>query len=117
MRLAELEAEFLLRLSEGRHWRGGPDVTIHNAHGIAFLCPACYQANGGPVGTHMVICWFRGRGVPDDATPGPGRWTPSGTGIDDLTFVPGDPPMPVSVDLSRASGCRWHGHVRNGRAS
>jgi hypothetical protein len=114
VRLVDLQAELLQRLGEGRHWRGAPGVTLANAHGVAFLCPKCFKANGGPVGTHMVICWFVGK-VPDDATPGPGRWTPAGTGIEDLTFVPGTPPRAKSVQLM--SGCRWHGHVLNGDAS
>lgn len=87
---------------------------LKEAHGIMFLCPKCYAANGGPVGTHMVICWFEGR-VPDDAVPGPGRWTPSGAGFDDLTFIPGETRKAVSVALT--GGCAWHGFIANGEAA
>lgn len=61
--------------------------TIAEADGLMFLCPKCCAANGGAVGTHRVICWFVGR-VPDDVDPKPGRWTPRGTSLSDLTFVP-----------------------------
>jgi hypothetical protein len=83
---------------------------MRGAHGVWFLCPKCFAENGGPEGTHAVICWFRGL-VPDDLDPKPGRWNPSGTGLDDLTFVP---PGAVSVQL--LSGCGWHGFVKNGQA-
>jgi hypothetical protein len=110
--LKELDARFC-RITGDRSFLTGCDLTA--AQGIIFLCPKCYAANSGPVGTHSVICWFRGRGVPDDLDPRPGRWTPAGTGLDDLTFVPGDPPMAVSVLL--AAGCGWHGFVRDGEAT
>ena len=77
------------------------------ADGILFLCPKCHAENGGPVGTHSVLCWFVGR-VADDVEPGPGRWTPSGTGISDLSLTP-------SVHL--LAGCGWHGFVGNGDAT
>lgn len=82
--------------------------TLSEADGIEFLCPLCFEKNGGAVGTHIVICWFVGK-VRDDVSPKPGRWTPQGTGIDDLRFIPGDPPRAVSVLLT--AGCNWHGFV------
>lgn len=88
--------------------------TLEEAQGIMFLCPKCFDANKGSVGTHSVICWFAGR-ISDDMDPRPGRWTPQGTSIDDLTFVPGTPPRSVSVLLT--GGCGWHGFIRNGEAS
>lgn len=84
---------------------------LADAQGIEFLCPLCFKVNGGNVGTHHVICWFAGRGVPDEVSPKPGRWNPSGTGIDDLTFIP---PGAVSVQL--LGGCNWHGYVSDGNA-
>lgn len=83
--------------------------TLEQAHGILFACPKCV----GSKHPHQVICWFVGK-VPDTASPGPGRWTPSGTGLADLTFVPGKPARAVSVLLN--GGCGWHGFVRNGDA-
>lgn len=87
--------------------------SIAEADGVMFLCPKCYIENNGPVGTHSVICWFVGR-VPDDVDPKPGRWTPTGTGLSDLTFVPSDG-RTQSVLLT--GGCHWHGLVVNGDAS
>lgn len=110
MRLADLEAQLLRRRAEA------PDTyepvgSLVDADGIMFLCPKCFAANGGPVGTHSVLCWFVGR-VPDDLDPKPGRWNPQGTGVDDLTFVG---PRATSVLLN--SGCGWHGFVRDGDAT
>jgi len=111
MRLIDLDAKFLKRNADGSSQVEG--VLLSEADGIIFLCPKCYVAKGSDVGVHSIICWFVGR-VPDDLLPGPGRWNPSGTGIDDLTFVP---PGNVSVSLeSNPAGCRWHGHVKNGEA-
>lgn len=69
---------------------------------MIFDCPKCRQ----PEGSHAILAWFRGRGVPDNALPGPGRWTvDSGSGFADLTLSP-------SILLT--SGCGWHGFVRGG---
>ena len=87
-------------------------ATLADAQGVMFLCPKCYAENGGPVGTHMVLCWFAGRGVPEDEAPLPGRWNPSGTGIEDLTFV-----GPGAASVLLTAGCCWHGFVRNGEAA
>lgn len=89
--------------------------TLPEADGVQFLCPLCFDKNQGIVGTHSVLCWFVGK-VPDHIDPKPGRWTPQGNGLDDLTFVPGDPPRAVSVALT-GEGCPWHGFVRNGEAT
>lgn len=78
-------------------------IDIGRAQGVMFLCPACF-ATKGPKGTESVICWFDGRGVPADALPGPGRWSVSGVGFDDLSLSPS-----VNVDSGH-----WHGWVTNG---
>ncbi len=119
MRLIELEASFV-KLTIGpadEHFPNGrPSMayvdTLAGADGVWFLCPKCFAANGGPIGTHMVGCYFVGR-VPDWLEPGPGRWNPSGSGLDDLTFVP---PGAVSVHLT-GGGCGWHGFVTDGAAA
>jgi hypothetical protein len=91
-----------------------PEVdTLAEADGVWFLCPKCYAEKGGAVGTHTVICWFVGK-VPDDIDPKPGRWTPTGTGLSDLTFVPSEG-RTQSVLLT--GGCGWHGFVVNGDAT
>lgn len=87
--------------------------TLAEADGVFFLCPKCFAANGGRRGTHGVLCWFVGK-VPGDVEPKPGRWNPSGTGLDDLTFVE---PGAFSVLLTGAEGCKWHGYVSKGDAA
>jgi hypothetical protein len=128
MRLRDLDARLLRREIRIEEWTrvlegGGTELvvgprvylvtveTMTAADGIMYLCPKCYTANGGPVGTHSVLNWFVGR-VPDDADPKPGRWVPAGTGIDDLTFV-----GPAAASVLLTSGCGWHGFVRAGDAS
>lgn len=93
MKLRDLNAAFLAYESPTtfRHVD-----TLAEADGIIHLCHVCFQRNNGPKGTHSMLHWFRGR-VPDDLHPGPGRWTPEGTGIDDLSFVPGNPVQAHSV--------------------
>ena len=105
MTLRELEAKFLTLLPD-KSMRRHEDLL--EADGVMFLCPKCFATNKGRVGTHSVICWFVNR-VPDDLNPKPGRWNPSGTSLDDLTFVG---PRAVSVLLT--SGCGWHGFVKDG---
>lgn len=115
MKLKTLEATFLKYTpEEGRDIFAMVD-TLAEADGIKFLCPKCLSQNNGTVGTHMVICWFAGK-VPDSLHPNPGRWTPQGTCIEDITFVPGNPPKSVSV-LLIGKGCGWHGFVKNGEAT
>jgi len=87
--------------------------TLAEADGVMLLCPKCHATNGGPIGTHRVICWFVGK-VPDDVDPKPGRWTPRGTGLHDLTFVP-SAGRTESVLLT--GGCGWHGFIVDGNAS
>lgn len=111
--LITLEPEWLKHLSKGSYQRIGPQA-LHEADGIIFLCPKCYEAKGSNVGVHSVICWFEGK-VPDNLQPGPGRWTPRGSGFEDLTFVPGQRTKAVSVALT--GGCQWHGHIANGFAT
>lgn len=91
-----------------------PEVdTLAEADGVMFLCPKCFADNGGPVGTHAVICWFVGK-VTDDVDPKPGRWTPTGTDLSDLSFVPS---AGRSHSVLLTGGCRWHGFLTDGNAS
>jgi hypothetical protein len=108
--LRELDATFLKFIGDGYIQREIQD--INEAQGIIFLCPKCFvENNRSNIGVHSVICWFQNRGVPDSMKPGPGRWNPQGTGIDDLTFVP-----PGAVSVLLTAGCGWHGFVKNGVA-
>ena len=86
---------------------------LAEADGVWFLCPKCYAQNGGCVGTHAVICWFVGR-VSDDVEPKPGRWTPTGTGLSDLTFVPS---AGRSHSVLLTAGCKAHFFVTDGDAA
>lgn len=90
--------------------------SVEGAQGIAFLCPKCFQENGGSVGTHSVLCWFlnprNAPPVPDEADPKPGRWEFSGDTIDDITFT-----GPAAASVLITSGCMWHGFVKNGEAA
>lgn len=110
LKLADLEPQFLrYEERDGRAYHHFVE-TISEAQGVRFLCPKCFVKNGGPRGTHGVICWSRSRGVPDAASPGPGRWKLDGTGLHDLTLN-GDPGS-RSVDC----GC-WHGFITDGQAT
>jgi hypothetical protein len=113
MRLSELKAGLLTRHEEDGRTIYRPTASLADADGIQFLCPKCFAQNSGPVRTHSCICWFVGK-VPDTAEPGPGRWKPSGTGIEDLTFVPYEGQPRVSVQL--IGGCGWHGNIVSGEA-
>lgn len=86
---------------------------LEDAQGIMFLCPVCFTANGGPVGTHLCEVTFANRGVLD--TQGchgregkPTRWSVSGTSLEDLSTQP-------SILLE--GGCNWHGYITNGEVS
>ena len=102
MKLIDLDAQFVVNDDESI-WADRTGLTLEQAQGVRFNDPI--QGGG-------VVCWFRNRGVPDDAIPGPGRWTPSGTGLHDLTLEP-------SVDLSCGGKypTAWHGWVRNGEVT
>lgn len=92
-----------------------PVHSLTDAQGVRFLCPKCYAAHGGAIGTHSIICWSRSRGIPNDADPGPGRWKMDGTGLDDLTLNADAPSSARSIQLN--GGCAWHGYVTQGRAT
>ena len=90
--------------------------TLAEAAGILFLCPVCFEKNGGPVGTHAILCW--NGTVPAEFSPGPGRWDMKGTGFEDLTLVGAvreGKKRSNSVKLSSKKGCRAHFHVTDGR--
>lgn len=123
MRFSELEPKFLRRYEVIETWtrrkEDGTDEQItgprdhyevveklEEANGIEFLCPKCFQQNGGPVGTHVVICWQPG--IPANVNPGPGRWKLVGTSFEDISLVAN----PTSVQLQ--GGCNAHFTVLNG---
>lgn len=104
MRLVDLNPKFMKRIDDS-HWQ---DVdAMQEADGIIFLCPKCFQANRGSVGTHSIVCWKPS--VPQTTSPTPGRWNLVGTGFHDLSLVAG------SSSVKLEGGCEWHGHVTNGQ--
>jgi hypothetical protein len=109
----QLDAEFLVIVEPGTY-RRQPDKA--GAHGVKFLCPKCFAVNGGPVGTHSVICWSRSSGTPEDMQPGPGRWKMDGTGLDDLTLNGDAPDGGGARSVLLTGGCGWHGFVDDGYA-
>jgi hypothetical protein len=123
MKLVELDASFIrreVRQNEPKlvdDGQGGTKEVLGDDHfivdtlaesdGILFLCPKCFVANGGKVGTHSVICW-RPRIAPD-VDPKPGRWEFEGTSLNDLTLRAGS-----SSILLTGQGCQAHFHITNG---
>ncbi len=59
-----------------------------------------------------MLGWTRSPGVPDDATPGPGRGALKGAGYEDLTLDADPPSTARSVPLT--GGCNWHGSITDG---
>lgn len=110
-KLTDLDAHFIRKTDRG--WQRVD--TLAEAQGVSFLCPKCFAASNGPVGTHSVVCWSESRGAPADAVPGPGRWKLDGTGLHDLTLNADPPRSARSVLLN--GGCAWHGFVTNGDAA
>jgi hypothetical protein len=104
MRLTELEPEFLK--IDGNSYR--PVQTPQEADGIDFLCPVCFAANKGNVGTHHIICWKPQ--VPQTVSPVPGRWNILGSGFADLTLQAGS-----SSVLLRTAPCRAHFFIEKGQ--
>lgn len=109
--LSTLDAHFLkiTKTRDDGSWaQADMYATFGDCDGVEFLCPLCYTANGGPRGTHGVICWKPH--VPQVSTPGPGRWAHQGSGMHDLSLVAG------SSSILLKGGCGWHGFVQNGHA-
>lgn len=102
MKLRDLEARLVQSITLTRF---RTDVeSVGEAHGVMFLCPGCWKRNRGPVGTHSILVWFDGRGLPDDLEPVT-RWQAIGNTIDDLELHPS------------VNGDCWHGWVKSGDAS
>ena len=103
MKLSELKPTFL-KIITPSEWQ---ELTLDNCDGIRFLCPKCFVANKGPVGTHSIICWKPQ--VPQTIFPTPGRWNIVGTSVDNLSLVAGS-----SSVLLQGEGCKAHFFIRNG---
>jgi len=108
MRLSELKPQWL---AAPRRNEQGQTIwpvlqSMSGAHGIEFLCPICFRKNGGPVGTHAIICWDPS--IPQTQQPTPGRWNLVGTSFEDLTLVAG------SSSVRLIGGCDAHFFIRDG---
>jgi hypothetical protein len=118
--LAELQAKLMQHrvepapayhgrtLPDGTIQWGGFDIdtfhlveTLAEADGVWFLCPKCFVANGGDVGTHWIcILWKEGPGQRFNSGV---RWQlAGGTGLGDLVLTP---------SIQTHGGCNWHGFV------
>lgn len=110
MRLTELDPHWLECTDGSHNFRSRPDANRSNGQGIRFLCPTCFLKNGGPIGTHSIVCWFADWpdgtpcGVPPDVMPGTFRWKTGGYTVHDLTLTP-------SIDGGPG---HWHGFITNG---
>jgi hypothetical protein len=110
VRLSELKPKFIKRMGGSYQDHA---ILISEADGIFFLCPVCFKANNGAVGTHGIICWQPR--VPAEITPGPGRWLLTGTSFEDLTLV-GKAQSSVNLDFGPPGvhRCRAHFSIVNG---
>lgn len=118
----ELKGLFVFRDETGEKFMWGPKPeryefhfvnTVAEADQVEFLCPLCFEKNGGSKGTHAIFVTFAGRTVPDeagsrDSTGKPTRWSVSGNTLDDLVLTPS-----ILLDQGREQslGCHWHGFV------
>lgn len=112
--LRTLEAKLIRITGPGRRQEV---ASLAEAQGVRFLCPKCFATNGGARGTHSVVCWSRSRGVPEDESPGPGRWKLDGSGLDDLTLNGDAPGGGGARSVLLNGGCGWHGFVNAGVGS
>jgi hypothetical protein len=105
MKLAQLNPSFLkLTDKRGSYLR---QDKLEGADGIVFLCPKCLEANGGDAhGVHSVICLAPH--VALATRPGPGRWTMTGKGYDDLTL------SASAASIKLEGGCNAHFFIRGG---
>jgi len=99
MMLRELEGQLMKRSDNGN----AQDVeSVAEADFLQLLCPGCFALNGGAVGTHRVNLPFN-------------KWSPEGTTLDDLTFVPRKVGG-TSVLIHPGSDEQWHGWILDGQA-
>lgn len=111
----DADGKYVFRDSDGEIFMWSPRpvryefhcvATVAEADSVTFLCPACFEKNGGPVGTHGIHVTF-GRDVPKEADPNP-RWNASGTTIDDLVLTPS---ILLNAGMPADQVCHWHGFV------
>src|SRR4029077_14377239 len=115
MRLRDLDGHFLKIIDDAKGYQRVDSLA--ESDGVMFQCPKCSEGkergeeNGRRfvIGAHYITCWWSKIPLNPPMLTGPGRWNPSGTGLDDLTFV-----GTGAVSVLLTTGCQWHGHVANG---
>lgn len=111
--LVELDAYLMSAKLRPDGVRYVPARSLAKAQGMRFLCPLCWVANKGRIGTHSVLVGFARRAPPGlfscDSGGKDSRWIVTGTSIEDLTLRP-------SIWL-KGEGCGWHGYVTKGCAA
>ena len=107
--LVELEAHFIGQpyINERGNAVYPRADTLAEAKGVQYLCPKCFEKNGGRVGTHGIINFCPEVG--QEFRPTPGRWNLCGTGLHDLSLVNG------SSSVGLTGGCSAHFFVTDGR--
>lgn len=83
-------------------------VERKDARGIMFLCPTCFNNNGGPKGTHSIVCWDPSVPLTENLA-GPGRWHLQGDTFENLTLI-----GPTTSSVLLTGGCNAHFHIVNG---
>lgn len=101
-----------VRLTDARGGHAYVD-TLAEAQGIFMLCPRCLKDKGTNIGVHSILMWRANCGVPEEQTPGPGRWAFSGSGLDDLTLA-GVNGHSDSIFIG-PGGCEAHFYIRQGQ--
>lgn len=119
--LRELEAQFIAYRQETKEEMAIRGVntpatffqrvsSLHEAHGVRFICPKSFAMHGSKVGAHLVQVYFAGSPVPIDMGVNKDgqavRWNATGTSLDDLSLSP-------SIQ-EQDSICGWHGFVGTG---
>lgn len=115
--LLELKAEFIAF----QRLRGMKVVkTIDEAQGLIFLCPACFEKNGGARGTHSVICWTKEAQEDLGLNGRRHRYRLEGTSLEDLSLkydAPDEEPEDKKRNvIDMRPICYRQGFVKNGFA-
>jgi len=109
----DLEGRLLRFIENDGSGGGGFRETklLADAHGMDFLCPKCFKAKGAE-GSHSITLWFSKLGERSVKLQGHPGWNPEGVDLSDITFVP-----PGAISVLLKLGCKWHGFIRDGRAT
>lgn len=97
--------------------------TLEEAQGLIFLCPACFEKNSGPRGTHSVICWTNKVSEDLGLNAQRHRYLFEGTSLEDLSLVYDSSSTVDSEPIDKKRNvidmrpiCYWQGFVKVGFA-